>query len=206
MKPAATALLVGMLVLASAAWSEPIRMDRARSLRAWKRDVTAYSRRHYGEPTWRLRPTCIVLHYTAGRNFPWNLVKSSAFAGERPGLAAHFVIDGRHVWQILPTSVRSRGAYGINHRAINVEMVAASESDLAGRTATLQACANLVRALMRKYSIPARKIYAHSDVARMDPARVPEIRDLINAKPYDKKDPGASVMRRIRTLVVRKSK
>ncbi|MBM3465156.1 MAG: N-acetylmuramoyl-L-alanine amidase [Armatimonadetes bacterium] len=193
--PARYALLALHIVvwLTAAAFAQDlpvIRTDRARPLEPWKKDITAYSKRHYGEATWKLEPVCIVLHYTAGKQFPWNLVKTDSFADEKPGLASHYVIDGADVWEIIPPNVRSRGAYGINHRAINIEMVAANATDLSRRPQTLASCVSLVRWLMSQYDIPRSKIYSHEDVSKMNPARVPEVKDLINPGPYGKTDPG----------------
>ncbi|NDD29036.1 MAG: N-acetylmuramoyl-L-alanine amidase [Proteobacteria bacterium] len=172
-------------------------LTRARDLVTWKPAITAYSKRHYGEETWVLRPTCIVLHFTAGREWPWNLVKSDSFADEAPGLASHYVIDGASIWQLLPLDVRSRGAYGINHRAINIEMVAADAADLAQRPQTLRACADLVRWLTARFGIPKTKIYAHAAVSRMNPREIPEVFDRVNSQPYGKPDPGEQNMRSI---------
>jgi len=192
-------LLLAAPVLAGDAFT--IRTDRARSLEAWKPQIAAYSQRHYGESTWELEPTCIVLHYTAGTRFPWNLVNSRSFAGEKPGLASHYVIDGAAIWEILPPTVRSRGAYGINHRAVNIEMVAANAADLSRRAATLRACAWLVKRLMTEYSIPLQKVYSHQDVSSMDRRRVPEVLDRVNPDPYGKSDPGAQNMKTIKALI-----
>lgn len=180
-----------------------IRTDRARNLRAWKPQIAAYSQRHYGENTWELEPTCIVLHYTAGKLFPWNLVNSPSFLGEKPGLASHYVIDGANIWEILPPTVRSRGAYGINHRAINIEMVAANATDLSRRPATLRACAWLVNTLTVRFSIPLQKVYSHQDVATMDRRRVPEALDRVNPEPYGKPDPGEQNMKTIKALIIK---
>jgi len=178
-----------------------VSVARARSLSSWKSAIQEYSRRHYGEDTWRLEPACIVLHYTAGRTFPWNLVRSKSFAGEKPGLASHYVIHGSSVWQILPPTVRSRGAFGINHRAINIEMVAANAADLATRKPTLLTCARLTKALMDTYAIPLAKVYSHTAVGHMDRNVVPEVLDRVNPQPYQKPDPGESNMRTIKRLI-----
>ena len=189
--------------LLAALWStslaEPLEIDRSRTrnLLHWKPQIQKYSERHYGESTWELDPTCIVLHYTAGKTFPWNLVRSDSFKGETPGLAVHYVIDGQEIWEILPTDVRSRGAYGINHRAINIEMVAADADDLATRTQTLETCIKLCQNLMKRHGIDKSHIYSHQDVASMNRKIVPEVLDLVTGAPYDKIDPGVENMKLI---------
>lgn len=192
-------LLQTLLLLTSALSAQSLDIDysRARKLTAWKPQIQNYSERHYGESTWFLDPTCIVLHYTATKSFAWNLVRSESFAGETPGLAVHYIIDGEKVWEILPTDVRSRGAYGINHRAINIEMVARNADDLATRTETLESCRKLCKLLMKRHGIPKERIYSHQDVATMDRGKVPEVLDLLNGGPYHKIDPGAANMQSI---------
>jgi N-acetyl-anhydromuramyl-L-alanine amidase AmpD len=187
------------VLLALGAQAEPLKFDRsrARPLESWKPQIANYSQRHYGEHTWELSPTCIVIHYTAMPNFPWNLVRESSFKGETPGLACHYVIDGDKIWELLPPNVRSRGAYGINHRAINIELMALDEHDLAGKTRTLDTCRKLVRQLMNDYGIDKSHIYSHEQVATMNRKIVPEVLDLVNGAPYHKIDPGEANMETI---------
>ena len=179
--------------------AEPLKFDRsrARPLASWKQQITGYSQRHYGEATWELNPTCIVLHYTAMPKFPWNLVRETSFKGETPGLASHYVIDGDKIWELLPPNVRSRGAYGINHRAINIEMMALDEHDLAAKPKTLESCRKLVKELMREFNINKDHVYSHEEVATMNRKVVPEALDLINGAPYHKIDPGEQNMKTI---------
>lgn len=210
---AALSLLPAVLPGVAAEASDPIGQDqykacglavdtsRQRPLAAWNPLISEYSKRHYGEATWQLMPKAIVLHYTAGSSFPWNLVSSKDFAGETPGLAVHYVVEGEKVWQLLPSNVRSRGAYGINHRAINIELVALHAADLAKKPETLQTAARLTLCLMRHHAVPDEKVYSHEDVSKMDKARVPEVLDLLHPEPYHKIDPGESNMRTIRALI-----
>lgn len=196
-KPLVMCLLT--LALLSPTLAEPLKIDRsrARNLTTWKPQITKYSERHYGESTWELMPTCIVLHYTVSKGFPWNLVRTDSFKNETPGLAVHYVIDGEKVWEILPPDVRSRGAYGINHRAINIEMVAMDADDLATKKETLETCRKLVKYLMTTYAIDKSHIYGHEDVATMDRKVVPEALDFVRGAPYHKIDPGEQNMKTI---------
>lgn len=199
MKISRLLLLALLAAIGSQAGGEPLKIDhsRARPLESWKKQITAYSQRHYAEKTWQLQPTCIVLHYTAMDSFPWNLVRDSSFKEEAPGLASHYVIDGEKIWQILPPTVRSRGAYAINHRAINIEMMARDSSDLASKTKTLESCRRLCKKLMEDFTIPKNRIYSHQQVATMNRKLVPEVLDLVNGAPYHKIDPGEENMNTI---------
>lgn len=171
-----------------------IDQSRNRNLVPWKTLIQNYSLRHYNENTWQLDPKVIVLHYTVSQGFPWNLVNTDSFANEKPGLAVHYVVDGVKIWQLLPDTVRSRGAYGINHRAINIEMVAMDADDLSRRKNTLGTSTKLVQCLQQRHQIPITKIYSHEDVSSMDKNKVPEAYDKVRPQPYGKIDPGKANM------------
>ena len=196
-----------MLLLGGSAWADLPEIDttRARNLDSWKPQIAEYSLRHYGVKEWRLDPTCIVLHYTAGKSFPTNLVESTEFAEEQPGVAAHFVVDEGKIWEILPTNVRCRAAFGINHKAISIEMVGADASDLMeNRKATMDTCAELVVALLRQHGLRPESVYSHQQVATMDRNIVPGVLDLTNSNPYHKIDPGEQPMDYIMQAVRRR--
>jgi hypothetical protein len=167
--------------------------SRARNIIDWKNKIKNYSERHYKENTWVLNPKVIVLHYTVSKGFPWNLVNSIEFANEKPGLASHYVV-GNKIWELLPTNIRSRGAYGINHVAINIEMIALNENDLFNKKEILINTAKLVSCLMKKYSIPISKVYSHEEVSKMNTNIIPEVKDLIDSRAYGKIDPGEKNM------------
>lgn len=181
-----------------------VKHDRQRPLDPYRQQVAAYSQRHYGENTWQLDPKVIVLHYTAGQSFPWNLINTPDFAGETPGLAVHYVIDGQTIWESLPPQIRSRGAFGINHRAINIELVAADAADLAKRPATLANAAKLTHCLMQTFKIDISKVYSHQQVSKMNKELTPEVLDLLHPEPYHKIDPGEgnfqAILKQIRQL------
>lgn len=179
----------------------PLKLERQRELASWKPQIAAYSQRHYAENTWELKPSVIVLHYTVSKGFPWNLVNTADFAGETPGLAVHYVVEGSAIWQLLPPNVRSRGAYGINHRAINIEMVAMDAADLARKPETLQAAARLTACLMQTYQIPLSKVYSHEQVSKMDSELTPEVLDRVDGRPYHKIDPGEGNMQTLKHLI-----
>ncbi|HEX2959045.1 MAG TPA: peptidoglycan recognition family protein [Chitinispirillaceae bacterium] len=188
----------------SSSETQEIKVDKTRmrkNLERWKKEIQGYSKRHYGEDTYVLHPSVIVLHYTATSGFPMNLVESTQSDGEKPGLASHYVIENDKIYQILPIEFKSRAAYGINHRAINIEMVALNSDDLARRKNTLTACARLVKYLMYEYGIPTKKIYSHEAVSRMDRRIVPDVMDLVNNKAYGKSDPGEKNMKEILNLL-----
>lgn len=168
--------------------------SRSRNIFSWKQQISKYSFRHYKENTWALKPKVIVLHYTVSKTFPWNLVNSTSFANEKPGLASHYIVDKEKIWEILPTNIRSRGAYGINHVAINIEMVAMNSNDLFKDKKTLENTTKLVKYLMIKHNIPLNKIYSHQNVSKMNKKLAPEVKDLVDSRAYGKIDPGEQNM------------
>jgi len=172
-----------------------------RDLNVWKRDIAAYSLRHYGVETWSIVPTAIVLHYTAGSGFPLNLIESSTFMGEAPGVASHFVIDEVNgagvVYQLLPLDVMSRATFGANFCAISIEMVARDENDLLGKKALLDSAISLVRELMDRYGIPLARVYGHAEIDALlaaDPHGEFYDNTIEGAFVPRKVDPGESVM------------
>src|SRR4051794_5419835 len=61
-------------------------------------EMAAYSKRHYGIDSWRLKPKVIVEHYTDGESFSeaWKAFASNQpdpELGELPGTCAHFIVD-----------------------------------------------------------------------------------------------------------------
>ncbi len=98
-------------------------------------EMGAYSRRHYGEWTWRLRrPKVIVEHYTDGTTFSgaWATFAANAVhLGELPGVCAHFVIDtDGTIYQLVNLHVRCRHAIGMNWTAIGIEHVGTSDQQI----------------------------------------------------------------------------
>jgi N-acetyl-anhydromuramyl-L-alanine amidase AmpD len=172
-----------------------------RNLDTWKRDIAAYSARHYGIDSWKLEPTAIVLHYTAGSGFPYNLIESSTFMGEAPGVASHFVIDEVNgagiAYQLLPLDVMSRATFGANFCTISIEMIARDENDLLGKKALLDTAISLVRELMDRYGIPLARVYGHAEIDALlavDPHGEFYDNTIEGAFVPRKVDPGESVM------------
>lgn len=139
----------------------------------YKKQIQEYSKNHYHEDSSQLTPKIIVLHYTATSSFPDNLSNGASIADETgyiytngaPPLTAHYVIDGDKIYQILPNNIKSRGAYGVNQEAINIEVVALNSSDLATRAQSLEKTAQLTQMLMKQNNISLNNVYGHYDVS-----------------------------------------
>jgi N-acetyl-anhydromuramyl-L-alanine amidase AmpD len=138
-----------------------------------RRQMAAYSRRHYGNATSRLRPRVIVLHFTANNSYSatWNTFASNAAnRGEKPGTCAHFVIEknGR-IHQLVPLGVRCRHTVGLNHVAIGIEMVQQTgrgghwaDQQILHRPKQVNAALRLVRWLQGRYQIRNADVIGHA--------------------------------------------
>ena len=88
-----------------------------------KREMAAYSKRHYGTATWRLtNPHVVVEHYTGSDCFScaWNTFASnSPDLGELPGTCAHFIVDrDGTIYQLVHLGIRCRHTVGLNWTAL----------------------------------------------------------------------------------------
>ncbi|MCB0865235.1 MAG: N-acetylmuramoyl-L-alanine amidase [Solirubrobacterales bacterium] len=139
-----------------------------------KRQMAAYSKRHYGERTWRLTdPKAIVLHYTATDTYPpvFNTFASNApNLGESPGVCAQFVVDkDGTIHQLTRLYVRCRHTVGLNHVALGIEMVQGAtgtrhgaEQAILGRRGQARSAVRLVAWLKQRYGIDMKNVIGHA--------------------------------------------
>jgi N-acetyl-anhydromuramyl-L-alanine amidase AmpD len=138
-----------------------------------KRQMAAYSARHYGVRTWTLQdPKAIVLHYTVSPTWrsPWNLFASNTPAGgpsgsrpEPPGGCTHFLVaKSGKIIQLAALTTMCRHAIGINHRSIGIEFVEmTSAANILARPRQLRAGMALVRWLQSQTGIATRDVIGH---------------------------------------------
>ncbi len=139
-----------------------------------KREMAAYSKRHYGERRWHLKdPRVIVLHYTAGPT--WQSARS-AFAsnapneGELPGVCSHFVVaQNGGIHEIVRPTIRCRHTIGLNYTAIGVEMVQEqdgsshhTDEDILRRRRQISHAVHLVAYLQQRYGIKLKNVIGHA--------------------------------------------
>lgn len=148
---------------------DPIPYDHSR-----KRQMAAYSKRHYGQRTWRLSdPEAVVLHYTATSTYGpvYNAFASNApNLGESPGVCAQFVVDkDGTIHQLTRLYVRCRHTVGLNHVAIGVEMVQedvgsrhGAEQAILGRRSQARSAVRLVAWLKQRYGISMKNVIGHA--------------------------------------------
>jgi N-acetylmuramoyl-L-alanine amidase len=133
-------------------------------------ETAAYSKRHYGDRTWRLsQPRVVVEHYTANRSFSatWATFAANSRDSElheKPGVCAHFVIDRDGViYQLVRLGVRCRHTVGLNWTAIGIEHVGLSDAEILGNRRQLAASIRLTRWLMARYGIDLGDVIGHAE-------------------------------------------
>ncbi|MEW6283684.1 MAG: peptidoglycan recognition family protein [Candidatus Eremiobacterota bacterium] len=184
----------------------------------WEAEYIEYFRRHCRDPRVRFRPTAICMHFTVGSSAEgvYNSFVNGANMWKGDGLiwghpSVHLMVDkDGTVYQLLPLDWRCTGAYGVNHVALSIEMVALNERDLLSRPAQVFSSFCLVRSLMDRFGIPESKVYGHSEVG-LGRAVVPDFLDYADKAWPDgyppnaqRTDPGEIYMRWLR-LWLRKS-
>jgi N-acetylmuramoyl-L-alanine amidase len=135
-----------------------------------RREMAAYSARHYGRRTYRLRnPHVIVEHYTANTSLSATINTFASDAAdpelhERPGTCAHFVIDsGGTIYQLVPLRWRCRHTVGLNWTAIGIEHVGTSDAAVMSSPRVLRASLRLTRWLRCTDGIRVRDVIGHAE-------------------------------------------
>lgn len=135
-----------------------------------KREMAAYSERHYGEHTWRLRhPQVIVehvavagtaaaVHNTFAPDFP------DSELGELPNVCAHFVISSSgRIFQLVNVRTRCRHTVGLNWTAIGIEHAGYSDGDVLGNSQQMRASLQLTHYLRCLFQIKPRNVIGHAE-------------------------------------------
>ena len=171
----------------------------------------------YGENTTKLDPTMLVMHFTViptaeavirSFNRPSNLsVGGKRF---RSLVSVHYMVDvDGSVIKFAPENRITTGTYGVDHRALAIEMVAKNEEDLMSRPLQLLSAFHLANDLLKKYKLPVSRIFSHQEVA-MGKLFLSDYTDLAdNEYPYCypessfRYDPGPTVMAWCREFLLR---
>ena len=153
---------------------------------SWDQKYRAFFKKQYGDTKLTFDPTMIVMHYTV---VPTTAGTYRALSRKKVG--CHFMIghDGK-VYKLFPEDRRGRAAYGVDHVALSIEMVAMTESDLLSRSKQVFSSFCLVRYLMAKHDISRRKVVAHYEVSE-GKRKIPEYTDLAD-KIYPDRYPPSS--------------
>lgn len=135
-----------------------------------KREMAAYSERHYGQRQWRLRnPKVIVEHMaqTSSAAAVYNTFASDTpdvELGELPNVCAHYVIgsSGR-IFRLVNLRTRCRHTVGLNWTAIGIEHAGYGDSDVLDDPSQLRASLRLTQYLRCHFNIGVRNVIGHNE-------------------------------------------
>jgi beta-N-acetylhexosaminidase len=137
---------------------------------ARKRQMAAYSLRHYGEDTYTLKnPKVIVEHFTetataqeAFNTFAPDLPDSEF--GELPNTCAHFLVErSGKIDQLVPVTLRCRHTVGLNWTAIGIENIGFSDLEIIKNRKEFDASLALTRWLRCTYGIALKNVIGHNE-------------------------------------------
>lgn len=168
-------------------YQKPLFKDWLLPYQGWEQHYRSYFQKHYGDSSLTFKPTMIVMHYTVT---PTEQITYEALERNRVSVQLMIGHDGT-VYKLLPLDRRCNGAYGVDHVALSIEMVAQTESDLLSRSKQVFSSFCLVRYLMAKYDIPLNKVVAHYEVSG-GKKRVPEYTDYFDQIYPDKYPPSSA--------------
>ncbi|HEX6780406.1 MAG TPA: N-acetylmuramoyl-L-alanine amidase [Solirubrobacterales bacterium] len=160
-----------------------------------KHEMAAYSERHYGQRTWRLRhPRVIVEHMARAGSVA---AIRNTFADDRPdpelhelpNVCAHFVVaDSGRIFRLVNLRTRCRHTVGLNWTAIGIEHVGYGDRDVLGDRRQLRASLRLPLAALPLPHSPARH-----DRPRREPR--------LSVSPREGAEPAAPDARRLAPLL-----
>jgi N-acetyl-anhydromuramyl-L-alanine amidase AmpD len=135
-----------------------------------KREMAAYSERHYGEHVWRLRHPQVIVEHWAESSSASSVYNTFApdipdpELHELPNVCAHFVVSGSgQIFQLVPLSIRCRHTVGLNWTAIGIEHTGFSDAEVLGDHAQMRASLELTRYLRCRFQIKLRNVIGHNE-------------------------------------------
>jgi N-acetylmuramoyl-L-alanine amidase len=135
-----------------------------------KRQMAAYSERHYGEHVWRLRRPQVIVEHWAESSSAASVYNTFApdtpdpELHELPNVCAHFVVSGSgKIIQLVPLSIRCRHTVGLNWTAIGIEHTGFSDAEVLGDHAQMDASLELTRYLQCRFQIKLRNVIGHNE-------------------------------------------
>lgn len=135
-----------------------------------KREMAAYSKRHYGKYQWRLiDPHLIVEHYSDASSISaiYNTFKSDrpdVEFHELPNVCSHFAVAANGaIYKFVPISIRCRHTVGLNYTSVGIEHVGFSDQDILNRPAQLNASLQLTQWLRCRLGLPVDQVIGHNE-------------------------------------------
>jgi N-acetylmuramoyl-L-alanine amidase len=135
-----------------------------------KHEMAAYSERHYGQRTWRLRHPHVIVEHMAQASSATAV--RNTFASdhpdpelhELPNVCSHFVVSrsGR-IFRLVNLRTRCRHTVGLNWTAIGIEHVGYGDGDVLGNRQALHASLRLTQWLRCRFGIRVRDVIGHAE-------------------------------------------
>jgi N-acetylmuramoyl-L-alanine amidase len=135
-----------------------------------KREMAAYSKRHYGAYRWRLRDPRVIVEHMA--QTPTAAAVYNTFApdnpdvelGELPNVCSHYVISpAGKIFRLVNLRTRCRHTVGLNWTAIGIEHAGYGDGDLLGDRRQLRASLRLTQYLRCRFGISVRNVIGHAE-------------------------------------------
>src|SRR3954468_22643538 len=135
-----------------------------------KREMAAYSKRHYGQYKWRLaNPKVIVIHYAVAGSIGsvYNTFRSDqpdVEFHELPNVCSHYAVSASGAgFKFVPPTIRCPHTVGLNWTAIGVEHVGFSDQDILGRPAQLNGSLHFVQWLRCRLGLSVHHVIRHNE-------------------------------------------
>jgi hypothetical protein len=151
-----------------------------------KHEMAAYSERHYGEHTWRLRHPRVIVEHVAEAGSAAAVYNTFApdvpdpELHELPNVCSHFVISSSgRIFQLVNLRTRCRHTVGLNWTAIGIEHTGYSDGEVLGDRRQMHASLRLTRYLRCRFHIGVRNVIGHNESlsSPYHRERVPSLRD-----------------------------
>jgi hypothetical protein len=135
-----------------------------------KREMAAYSQRHYGQHRWRLRHPHVIVEHVSQTGSAAAVFNTFApdvpdvELHELPNVCAHFVVasSGR-VFQLVNLRTRCRHTVGLNWTAIGIEHVGYADSGVLGNRRQMRASLRLTQYLRCRFQIGLADVIGHNE-------------------------------------------
>jgi hypothetical protein len=135
-----------------------------------KHEMAAYSARHYGERTWRLRRPRVIVEHMAETGSA--AAVHATFAPDRPdpelhelpNVCSHFVISpaGR-IFRLVNLRTRCRHTVGLNWTAVGIEHAGYGDGDVLGNRRERRASLRLTQWLRCRFRIRVKNVIGHAE-------------------------------------------
>jgi N-acetylmuramoyl-L-alanine amidase len=135
-----------------------------------KRQMAAYSERHYGEDTWRLSHPHVIVEHVSETDSARAVYDTFApdvpdvELHELPNVCAHFVVSSSgRIYELVHLAIRCRHTVGLNWTAIGIEHTGFADSDVLGNSRQMSASLRLTQYLRCRFHIELRNVIGHNE-------------------------------------------